>query len=435
MLSFQKRSLFCNSEFSEEVYIGDSSFRGKVNFKKSKFLGKKVHFGNSDFFEVSFVSAEFSGVVNFVHSTFHNEAKFNFTKFCKDIDFTLAKFLGKTRFQMVKFLGKTDFDSVTFSKEVKFINTVFSEEHQTIFTDTKFNFIGRDLKSKYVIFKNIIFTEKSIFRRCDLSLASFLDSDLEKANFENCDFWQEKDVKKIWDEETLNNKSSFSDYKNVERLYVQLQENFANKGEISESFPFVVGKIRLAEKRIEKQFPSKIEKEKNDEQKEFLFAEMKKRYDDLTLYNYGDEYYKQEFDVKNRSKKFNPFSWLNWYKWISNYNTSPTKAFWILFVLSILSIFVYWGLGTHYNTWEVPNLTINLADCSANCQDAVHNRFTWETATSCSITSAIPLLIRKFPIETEKLAGGIMYFHYFQVIFSTIIWTLLILSIRRKFKR
>lgn len=56
----------------------------------------------------------------------------------------------------------------------------------------------------------------------------------------------------------------------------------------------------VAEKRIKKFIKSH---EDQQEQLEFLYAEMKKRFDDLSLYNLGDDYYIKEMEVKLQRKE------------------------------------------------------------------------------------------------------------------------------------
>ena len=245
------------------------------------------------------------------------------------------------------------------------------------------------------------------FRNCNLLNVSFLDSNIEKVQFENCHFW-EKDSKdeKIFDEKNLKDNSEISDYKSVEKIYIQLQENFAKNGEISESVKFAEGKFRVAEQRIKNRVP----KEKQAEQLEFLCAEIKKRYDDLSLYSIGEKFFIKEMEAKIEKEDIsgsNIYSLLNWYKWISNFNTSPLKA--LMWIIGTILVFAFIF--------------------------SIQNPF--KEAFDYSFTNAIPFIESANSDFIKKILENdwLKYFSYIQKILSAGIILLFGLSLRRKFKR
>lgn len=107
----------------------------------------------------------------------------------------------------------------------------------------------------------------------------------------------------------------------------------------------------------------------------------------------------------NRGKTF----FLRWYQRISDFNESPVRALsWLLILIAAFSLF-FWLL---------------LSDSGKSFHYA--------------LTSAIPLF--DFPADSNSetaapLGWKGMGLHYSEVFLSTIVWTLLILSVRQKFRR
>ncbi len=108
-------------------------------------------------------------------------------------------------------------------------------------------------------------------------------------------------------------------------------------------------------------------------------------------------FFKKEGD--NWGKRF--FLW--WYKWLSNYNSSPSWA-------------VYWLVGLILLSW----LFFGLTDWS------------WYKALGIAIESVVPVLPK---IKVDEMSNFQRVVFDLERFFALIIWTLLILSIRRKFKR
>ncbi len=361
---------------------------------------------------------------------------------------TIEGHKGQLLFNNCTFLGKCIIqgcflDSVMFNNNaggsVQFDGVQFSSPT----TPTMFASTLPYSKQTQYSFINASFTGNTIFRNCDLSNSSFLNSNIEKVNFENCIFWNENDSeKKIYDEKNLEKTEKKEiDYKNVERIYVQLQENFAKNGNISESLHFATGKYRVATNRISQNT--------NDKQKQenmiMLSAEMKRRLDDLTLYNEADEYYAKEFKERaSKSKNENKFLYVMYslYEYFSFYNNSPLRALsWIIGTI-VVGFIIYWISPSEKNAFSLQNIFEQQWEVQSS-----HDRFgeyfeiiplqenpmTWQKSLEYSITSSIPLMSSPESMQEESFLVRI--FSYVQKTFSTILWAMLVLSLRRKVRR
>lgn len=431
---FEKEVRFGESTFLGNVYFSRTTFSGDVYFSGVTFL-EKVYFSVVTFLEkVYFWKATFSGRTDFWKATFLENSDFWDATFSKEIYFGESTFSGKVDFLWATFSGRTDFNRTTFLKEADIFGVLFSETEEIRFEETKFNgFNSKINKNIPTNFQNIIFSEKVLFRKVDLSRVSFLDSDIEKVKFDGCswgkfqpkfkkdengekivdEFIKSENREMIWDEYNLKDSRNFwqkylcfirknwrekrqefrnkvknCDYKKIEAIYRQLKKNFDNKSDFQTADDFYCGEMEMRGKA--------------------LIQEAKK----VSFY---------KFFSKNYGKRF----LLKLYKLVSNYNLDPTKSF-ICLVITILvfTILFYFAInGINLNS--VKMLKINsISSFISVFKKPIHYSF----------TSSTPLL--SFPAEIKSVTNGwILLIHYFQKIFSTIIWTLLILSIRRKFKR
>ncbi len=297
---------------------------------------------------------------------------------------------------------------------------------------------------------------KSVFE----SLKSKLKKEKEK---------EKEEAEKKIEELAINNLIISKTLSNLEGLYRTFLKYFSDRGEIAEAAKYLVGVMRVGEKRTEYKYNEKAriwkekqknkvtkkdknrekdnkqeeaKKEKNNftkqlgkietdkaEEKEFLYAEVKKYFDDLTIYSKAEEFYKKEFkeklkqeETKNETdwKVRRLFSWLWWYGVISDFNTNPTKAFkWIILVILSFA-FIYFSMDMLL--WH---FTIQ-----PSFENFLNNLEYFEK----SLTSTIPFLSNdNFIWEKENFLVRIL--HYSQIIISVIIWSMLVLSLRRKFKR
>lgn len=209
------------------------------------------------------------------------------------------------------------------------------------------------------------------FKNVDLSKTSFLETTLENTVFNECGFFDEKE--KIYNELTKN-----KNYKEIKNIYRQLKKNFDNRAEYQEADRFYVGEMRMRLKEL------------------------------------------------SSSKSF---SWekqiLNIYKYISFFNTKPQRALGVLIIIILLSTIIYlftfaWDNIYTFAQHPISNFFSHLTDIG--------------NVIAYSITSSVPVLKQsKELVAAANTCSRVV--NAIQVFISIIIWTLLVLAIRRKFKR
>lgn len=235
-------------------------------------------------------------------------------------------------------------------------------------------------------FRNLNFNERTQFRNIDLSKCSFLYSKFDDSLFANCYLTK----KKIYDEIQLSDKP--------------------DKMILTD----VVNELRM--------FEMSFDKRKNFEQAgEFhcYALEVERR-----LTRWSSRRFPKIADYLNilhipRLKKIA----LILYKWTSdygeNYAKSLRKIIYIIIIFSI--IYLYTGLSySNYNIWWWDNSKPNL--------------FTdWGSSLLYSLISSSP--VRRDSEVIKSLGGWTTGFSILQTIIQTILGTLFVIGIRRKFKR
>ncbi|CAA6801520.1 MAG: Unknown protein [uncultured Campylobacterales bacterium] len=421
-------------KFIRSINFGNITYKSLI-FKNAIFLDEAIFEFISFTKKVDFSNTTFEDKANFMLSKFEETTIFKDSNFKKDVNFSGSTFQGFTIFQNCKFNQACDFAKATFYKETAFLNLHSNNDiisfnkarffditdffqiklNAIEFRDTSFykkaTFHGNTFYKK-CYFQNTNFLSNTIFSMCNLEETSFLSTNLDNITFEACTFWNDKN-KIIFDHKMINTttKENYV-YKKVEMVYDNLYKKFSKKNELDIALILLENKVSIAEERIDS----------NLEEKEILYAETKNKYDQLTLYQKGDEYYKKELEMRIKIQNpyedklccivHKPFYWLNWYNWISKFNTSPTRALSVLLVSIVVFMIIYTFFQDNYSIQK----TIE--------------------SFKYSFTTSIPII--SIPKNMDVLISKknlFSFIYYFQVIFSTTVWTLLILSIRRKFKR
>lgn len=409
---FKKNVIFKDAIFLGEVTFKYSKFTKDANFEFAKFLEKVTYFGVNFMEYTSFDAAEFYNDTDFSLSKFLEETNFQYITFSRNADFEYAIFFNKisffdtifsqkVSFKDVEFLKKVNFNYTTIKEEISFENTIFieeasfnnadflentkfletkfSNEKQTTFEATEFNTSKTKNNKKIpasVYFSNILFPDKVIFRSCDLSRASFLNSNIEKVRFDECEWGKletkitktkdkEKKVEichnkyrsnKLWDEYSADkDKDDATKFRQIENIYRQLKKNFDDKKDNQTADDFYVGEMEMRKIALEKE---------------------------------------------GRFKNFGRLIFLYFYRCISYYNSRPFQASIWLIAIIIVFPFIFWL------------------------------QYDFLIASQISFAGAIPLI--KSPIEIK---GAFWWIYSIETIISSIVWALLILSIRQKFKR
>lgn len=426
-IKFNSWVIFDNVIFNDFVYFGNSVFKGRVNFKntafkksigfyKNKFYGffvletkkileKKINFDRNKFYSSFSVTLNSDIAINMYSNIFDKiEEKEIINENNNDIQEIINK--------------KLSVIEVSNFKELDFKNNEIKDERKNIFWNGSFSkksHIGMILNDK-TIFENIDFQKvimcsyAEIIKNCNFNNCNFLDDDGKMA----CD--KENNDKNTLPVKTLNNK------KDTHQAFL---EYFKSKGDNMEASLFLKNILNIEEKIIKEIKSNNNKKDvlRKNIKMEFLYAKIKKGFDDLTLYSKAEEFYKKEFDKKLKIEKESGnnrkyLSWLQWYKWISDYNTNATKAFWWIVIVILISTIIY-----SLSDWN------NLIITSPSWSNFGENLKFFEK----SLTSTIPFLNSALEWKDESIS--IKFYHYFQVIISVILWSMLVLSLRRKFKR
>ena len=425
---------------NEAVNFWDSGnelgFSGGANFSEANFSGE-ADFSRTEFSEkANFIGAKFSEKVEFIDSNFFGEVSFLKANFFGETYFFSANFFERTYFLYTKFSGEVYFGNANFSGEAYFRYASFSNTHATLFEKTKFQgFQENQQKILPALLRNIDFPESVKFRQTDLSRVSFLDSNLEKAHFENCSWgylkpsaqqvnqgeilkfqksasrnilWNEW-VKEEDDDECVKEKDDDEcvkekDFAKIEILNRQLKKNFEEKKDYETAGDFHLGEMAMRRQKF------------RQERKEIVKDRVSSFERQLTKI-WNSKIFKFIIFCLSRLIGFclSIWSWLFfntpkrfllfWYWLFSDYGERPGRVF-CWFAL----IFVF--AGVYFWSPDFDNFGSSL---------------------EFAFKSFVPLLIKNAEIENFSACVRIIF--YFEVLLSTILWFLLLLAIRRKFRR
>lgn len=206
-ISFYEAIFSGNADFSETVFNGQVGFLG-TTFSKAAFFQRAAFSKN----------AVFSEVIETTHTEETSFSKTMLTTFSERADFSGAIFS-----------KEANFFEATFSKEADFLGAIFKDAYFTKATFSgETNFLGLSVDGK-IRFEGVNFKK-----------VSFLDTDLRKIDFINCD-WPKKGGRNVlYDEIELFKKEKGKDFKDkikkVEILYRQLKQKYKeehNEPEVS----------------------------------------------------------------------------------------------------------------------------------------------------------------------------------------------------------
>jgi uncharacterized protein YjbI with pentapeptide repeats len=203
---FSGKAAFFEAQFSGESTFYRAQFSGEATFFEAQFSGEATFFGAQFSGEAHFMGAQFSGKADFFEAQFSGVASFNGAQFSDEANFFGAQFSGKAYFFGAQFSGKAYFSYAKFSKEAQFKGKTFNKQT---------TYINLNIDNR-ILFENVV-----------LKKLSFIDTDLRKVDFLNCDWPELKDGRRIlYDEAVLTKESSKDDIKKVEILYRQLKQKY-----------------------------------------------------------------------------------------------------------------------------------------------------------------------------------------------------------------
>ena len=208
-------------QFNEQVF--SKIRRAKLDNSLCNLSGtvfdRDMNFAGLELPRINFFEAEFSGEADFSRATFNREAYFWGATFSGKANFWRATFSGKASFSGATFSGEAGFEGATFSGKADFSEATFSEA-AWFYSDT---FIGEDEDTE-INLQNLQIKNEIRFEKVNLKRVTFLDTDLMKIDFVNCDWIDEKGREKIlYDEKRLSTPANTDSLKKVESLYRRLK--------------------------------------------------------------------------------------------------------------------------------------------------------------------------------------------------------------------
>jgi len=209
---FYHEAKFSIAEFNYKAVFFGTEFHHKADFSATKFHNDAVFSGTEFNHIAEFSNVKFHQVVDFSATKFHNEARFSgtefhhkakffATKFHQVVDFSDAKFHNEARFSGTEFHHKADFSYTVFNSRTEFIGTrlIFS-------TSDYIKDKGIYDSLEHISFRDARFSKPSevLFDRVYLGRVSFINCNIERVNFRNV-IWKEErsDRYVVFDEELL----------------------------------------------------------------------------------------------------------------------------------------------------------------------------------------------------------------------------------------
>jgi hypothetical protein len=323
------------------------------------------------------------------------------------LEFQGSVFSNNAELSLIHCAGYADFMSTIFKKEstfwlsqfkrADFQGAKFSKNDQTLFQETNFGQTN---------FTNIIFSHNVIFRRTNLERVKFQDSKIDTAQFTECHFDESLKRKALYDEILIhkrkkseekrikenNNKTSSikflekirsyqissKDYEEVEELNRQLKKNYENKKDYETAGDFHIGEMEMRRKKF--------------------IAELNEK-------NIGKNWFTKIFSFmyQNSARRFLLF----WYRLFSKYGEKPGTVIISILVSWLLFFFLFWKSNNLENTKIFKSIGM-------------------------TIENFVPFLPK---VNIEKITIFQRIVFDIEIFISSILWFLLIISVRRKFKR
>lgn len=352
------------------------------NLKIVKFDGSVDGRRGDSFLSSDIWTYDPNSIIYFENCEFHIPVQFSDRKFGNDVFFYGCKFFEFSSFNgffySICFENSQFFKGSTFDIKVdnlfRIRKTTFHKKtifYPNKYSVKKFEFISNPTKEKSY-FRHINFGNDVLFYNTDLTKFSFLFSNIEYVRFISCNFEYNNFVDEVDLVKKIEEDPSFS-YNDLISLYRQFEINF--------------------------------DKHKN--------------------YDQAGEFHKKRFELDRKNQEKLSVRWLllTFYKWSSNYGEDYRKSLiWIVIMILLFSlIYPFTGIsydGYHIFWWDClkPYLFTD-----------------WGSGLLYSLISSSP--IKRDSEIVKSLGGWTTALSIIQTIIQTILGTLFIIGIRRKFKR
>jgi uncharacterized protein YjbI with pentapeptide repeats len=224
---FHKLAVFSGAKFQSNAIYYDSKFHDIISFGACEF--KDAEFKETVFEKIADVSMASFGSVSFNGSCFGDGAHFYMTTFENNADFTNVGFLGMTNFTKSKFCEAASFEDSFAGPDSKFYFEGDVENGTEVFNgQTSFKYFDMD-EAKRFVFRNVS------LRRCQLLHSRlrhvhFIDvawpqvgrAEKRKAIYDELVYTREREQDKKRSNKTTGNSKT----QPIAQVYRQLQENY-----------------------------------------------------------------------------------------------------------------------------------------------------------------------------------------------------------------
>lgn len=266
------------ADFSNALFRGkilnrnEEIFESEVNFNAAYF-GNGADFNNVNFNgDVSFENVHFKYGAYFQESQFKGSTYFSNACFDNDVYFDRSRFQGEEAlFEETIFKEKVFFRLVRFKSDAYFNKTQFKNEihfNETFF-ENKAIFEGVESKKIFAFTENNFFVDVTLknpsevtFRNANLKKCSFLKTNISNINFIDITWANSKEIewgnylkklvcykRDILYDEILVRKNN-RDYKQVEELCRQIKANFEAKKNFDRAGDFYFGEMEMKRKTL-----------------------------------------------------------------------------------------------------------------------------------------------------------------------------------------
>jgi uncharacterized protein YjbI with pentapeptide repeats len=431
-IDFYEHANFTETIFKEfGIFVLVKFYKG-ANFSRATFEGRAIfertHFGTGTSFdeatfsgESTFENASFAAPTTFRKATFQHKADFRSCQFENGVDFSDAVLESGSDFSLARLAKESSFSKVKFGETTEFSSTIIPG---------KISFAGATLENRFLFrpfcLDDADFTSLTLpkdgdvrFENADLSRTSFLDTNLELIRFRDVKWARPasqfatlfRGSRCLWDEfrpatETNRSLVATRDYEKIAENYRQLVLNYESKRDYDSAEDFHIGEMEMR-------------RQKKGNRRTFRYNATKSE------------------RLRNRARLFK--EWINsynLYRILSNYGTSYWQALLVLagLILIFSAAFLFAGFQPSKDN---PDASSHLVDYNL-FRDSNHKAASiGEIGRDYREGVLFTLSIITFQKERfyEPVGWQSRLCLYLAVLFLTAQAALVLLALRRRFKR
>lgn len=219
--------------FVDSVFRGDAQFTG-AQFRRTAYFQRAIFNKYTNFFGARFYDDAYFGWANFRGLTWFHQTKFN-----KVAAFDNAVIDGAIEYWQTMFCGRVNFLCTAFNSKAYFADSKFSAEviFQGASVKERVDFRGRTFE-RDCSFQNLNIDGKIRFEGVNCRTISFLDTDLRRIDFVNCDWLKAGQRNILFDEQVVSDRldeRSSARYSKVGSLYRKLKQKYKEEHDETEA--------------------------------------------------------------------------------------------------------------------------------------------------------------------------------------------------------